>query len=125
MNRLLRRNIHGTFMVFVGFLLSPLSWWNDIVVNIPLAYLFAIPFSLITSSLFMPMMIIGYLGTNILGFIMMHHGSRKLLKKESNKNFKKEMIKMLIISTLYTILILILIITGILKLPWEYFNKHG
>ena len=31
----------GGFLVVAGFLLSPLSWWNDLVINIPLALGFA------------------------------------------------------------------------------------
>ena len=36
-----RRKLGGSVLAFVGFMLSPLSWWNDAFVNIPLALLFA------------------------------------------------------------------------------------
>src|SRR5438105_1453125 len=31
----------GGIMTFIGFMLSPLSWWNDLFVNIPIAWVFA------------------------------------------------------------------------------------
>ena len=37
-----KRKITGGILGVVGFMLSPLSWWNDAVVNLPLALLFAI-----------------------------------------------------------------------------------
>jgi hypothetical protein len=41
---IMNRKIKGGILVTLGFLLSPVSWWNDIFVNIPLAYIFALPF---------------------------------------------------------------------------------
>jgi len=37
---ILRVLLRGTLGV-AGFILSPLSWWNDVIVNFPLAYGFA------------------------------------------------------------------------------------
>ena len=34
----LGRKIKGGVVAMIGFLLSPLSWWNDAFVNIPIAY---------------------------------------------------------------------------------------
>ena len=31
------RKMSGGVMAFIGFMLSPLSWWNDLFVNVPLA----------------------------------------------------------------------------------------
>jgi len=44
--------IKSFFIAVVGFVLSPLSWWNDLFVNIPLAYLFAVPFGFISEKYF-------------------------------------------------------------------------
>ena len=118
------KRIFGGILAVIGFLLSPISWWNDLVVNIPLSYLFAIPFGAINKSLFLPMFIIGYWLTNITGFVMMHQGIKQMtIKKLKKRNIKKELRNMMIVSILYTILILILVLTGILKFPTEYLPK--
>jgi hypothetical protein len=105
----------------IGFLLSPLSWWNDLFINIPLAYLFAIPFWYISKSLFMPMMIIFYWLTNVLGLILMHKGITNI-KSEKNSYTKKEFAKDILFSLAYSLLIIILVYFGILKFPTDYFN---
>ena len=33
-----KRRLSGGIIGFVGFMLSPLSFWNDLYVNVPLAY---------------------------------------------------------------------------------------
>lgn len=105
------------FYVVIGFLLSPLSWWNDLFINIPLAYLFAIPFGLISKSLFFPAMIIGYYITNILGIILMHQGIAQRKKDYEKPNLAKTIIVM----TAYTLLIVLLIYFNIIQFPTEYF----
>jgi len=118
---MIKRKAKGGILVIIGYILSPLSWWNDIFVNIPLAYIFALPFGFISKSLFLPTMIIGYWITNIVGFVLMHSGVVDLTSKEAKKYTKKELIKDVIISIAYTIIIAILVLIGWLKLPSEYF----
>jgi membrane protein implicated in regulation of membrane protease activity len=36
-----KRKVTGGVLAFAGFMLSPLSWWNDLFVNVPLALVFA------------------------------------------------------------------------------------
>ncbi|MGV8151229.1 MAG: hypothetical protein ACP5NV_05885 [Candidatus Woesearchaeota archaeon] len=88
-------------------------------VNIPLAYVFAIPFSLIKKDFFLPAFVIGYLLTNVLGMLLMHHGLRKIF---NTKKKKKQLIKDLLIALLYTALIVALVLLGIIKPPQEYFK---
>lgn len=116
--RTIKKIEHG-FLITVGFLLSPLSWWNDIVINIPLAYLFAIPFSLINKTFFLPAFIVGYLLTNIFGLMLMHRGLKGLfnIKRDS-----KKIIKDIIIALIYTLLIVLLVLLGVIKSPQGYFN---
>lgn len=108
-----------SFLVVFGFILSPLSWWNDLFVNIPLAYVFAIPFSLIKKDFFLPAFVIGYLLTNVLGMLLIHHG---LLKIFNTKKKKKQLIKDLWIALAYTALIVALVLLGIITPPQEYFK---
>jgi hypothetical protein len=110
--------------VTIGFILSPLSWWNDFVINFPISYAIAFPFGVVSEKLFIPMFIIAYWLTNIIGFIMMHHGVKNLFNKDINhKKTKKEFKKVIIISFIYTLFILVLIYLDILKFPEEFMNK--
>ncbi len=118
----MKKILKGGVLATIGFLLSPLSWWNDLLINIPLAYGFASLFGLISKDLFFPMMILGYWITNILGFMLMHHGLKDLSSKETSKYTRKELKKDFILSLLYTVLVVILIKTGVLKFPTDYFN---
>lgn len=96
-----------------GYLLSPLSWWNDLLINIPLAYLFAMPFTFLSRDLFLPAMVLGYWLTNVLGFVLMHWGFSELREKEN----RREMSKDLAISLVYTLLVVILILAGWIQPP--------
>lgn len=108
----------GVILGIIGYILSPLSWWNDLVVNIPLAYGFAGLFGLISEKLFFPAMVIGYWATNVLGLVLMHYGISVAAQKKQGINFKKQ----ILICLAYTILIIVLIRLNILKLPTEYFK---
>ena len=74
----MKRKIKAGILTTIGYILSPLSWWNDLFINIPLAYGFGFLFGLISQKLFLPMMILGYWITNILGVILMHYGIKDL-----------------------------------------------
>jgi hypothetical protein len=116
-----RKQVKGGILTTIGFVLSPLSWWNDLLVNIPLAYIFAIPFGMISKVLFIPMMILGYWITNVVGFMMMHHGLKDLTLKETKKRTQKELVKELIMSSIYTLTVVLFVLMGWIKFPMEYF----
>jgi hypothetical protein len=118
----MKRKFKGGILAKIGFILSPLSWWNDLLVNIPLAYAFAFPFGLVSKDFFFPMMILGYWITNVIGFMLMHHGYHDLISKEKGKYTRKELVKDIIISIIYTIVVVIFIKMGWLKFPLEYFD---
>jgi len=118
----MKNKIKGGALTTIGYILSPLSWWNDILINIPLAYAFAFPFGLISKNLFLPMMILGYWITNVVGFMLIHHGIKDLVSKETSKYTRKELTKDIIISIVYTLIVVVFIKTGWLKFPLEYFQ---
>jgi hypothetical protein len=80
----MNKKITGGFLATLGFLLSPLSWWNDVLLNLPLAYAFGFLFSLLSEKLFLPTMVVGYWLTNILGFILMHRGLIRFFLKTTS-----------------------------------------
>lgn len=127
MTRLKSIHLHqfaGTILAFVGYILSPLSWWNDLVVNFPLSYLLALPFALINKKLFIPAFISAYWMTNIVGLLLMQKGGKKaLFGLKAKSEFKKEIKNTLIWGSLYTILIMVLVLSGILTFPIEFLEK--
>jgi len=95
-----------------GWLLSPLSWWNDLVVNVPLAYLFSLPFSLIDERLYVPAFALGYWLTNVLGFVLLHKGVAGMISKR-----KASLRHDLLVGTAYTIVIVVIASLGWLPSP--------
>ncbi|MFA7286166.1 MAG: hypothetical protein WC052_00690 [Patescibacteria group bacterium] len=116
---IVNQKIRGGILTTIGYILSPLSWWNDLLINIPLAYAFAFPFGLISRDLFLPMMVLGYWITNVVGFILMHHGVKDILSKEEGSYTRKELVKDFAFSLAYTVLVVALVAIGWLKFPLE------
>ena len=118
-NAVKKQHLFNVFLVTIGFILSPLTWWNDLVVNIPLAYLFSIPFSLMHESLFLPSFVIGYWFTNLLGFLLMHWGGESLIRQKKPTFTLKHS---LFISLTYSIIMVFLVLLGWLAPPTEYLH---
>lgn len=109
----LKRIFKGSTLGVIGFILSPVSWWNDLIVNVPLAYAFAWIVTLALSPIFefsragfAIWLGIGYWITNVLGFWMMHLGIKELTQKQGHWKWD------LLISTAYTIAVIILAYYG-------------
>jgi hypothetical protein len=116
-----KRKISGGFLATIGYLLSPLSWWNDAFINIPLALAFAWLVSFFYKPAFTASLIIGYWLTNVLGFVLMHKGARQMLSEKPPK-LRRELWVDVIVSLVYTAVIVILIKLGILKPFSGYFQ---
>lgn len=94
----------------LGYLLSPLCWWNDIIFNLPIAYGFGWLCHLISPSFLIPGTIIGYWISNVIGMLMIQFGAANLMDNQSQtRNVKKELFTGLVSSTLYTLVIVALI----------------
>jgi hypothetical protein len=119
-----KRKLRGGFLAAVGYLLSPLSWWNDMFVNVPLALVFAWIVSAFYKPAFAPSLIIGYWLTNLLGFVLMHKGAQQLLSDKEKTYSRRELLKDLVVSLAYTLLIVVLIKVGVLK-PFEHYLNKG
>ncbi|WP_245521818.1 hypothetical protein [Staphylothermus hellenicus] len=89
--KLLARSI----VFLAGYILSPLSWWNDLFVNIPLAYLLATLIHSLAGIDFPILFSTGYALTNIAGILIM-----KISITGINK---KNMLRDLILTILYSI----------------------
>ncbi len=113
-----RKKIRDGILFTIGYILSPLSFWNDLFVNIPIAYVFGLMFGLISSDLFLAGLIIGYWLSNIAGFILMHFGAKDLISKGETVYTKKNLLKDLLISIGYTFILILLVYLGLLKFPF-------
>src|SRR5437762_2848253 len=114
------RKVSGGILAVVGFMLSPLSWWNDLFVNVPLALAFAWLISLADKKAFEVSLIIGYWLTNIVGLILLHKGAQKLLTEKNKGYSRRDLIRDVAISLLYTGLIVALVKFGVLKPVKDY-----
>ncbi|AVH69392.1 hypothetical protein [Nostoc sp. 'Lobaria pulmonaria (5183) cyanobiont'] len=118
------KKLRGGFFLILGYLLSPLCWWNDLLFNLPIAYGFGYACSLLSPKLLLPCSIIGYWLSNIVGILLMQFGSKDIFQKEPQEhNLKKELFTGLISSTVYTLLIILLIQLKILDSPILFSNS--
>ena len=120
-----KRKITGGIMAVVGFMLSPLSWWNDLFVNVPLALAFTWVVSWFYRPAFEVCLIVGYWLTNVLGFVLMHKGAQKMLTEKERKYSRRDLWRDVGISLAYTGLIVVLVKLGVLKPIAGYFSGNG
>ncbi|QLE57055.1 hypothetical protein [Nostoc sp. TCL26-01] len=112
------KKLRGGFFLVLGYLLSPLCWWNDLLFNLPIAYGFGYLCSLFSPNLFMPCAIVGYWLSNVIGILLMQFGSQDIFQKTSKeRNLKKELFSGLISSTVYTLVIIALVQLQIIDTP--------
>jgi hypothetical protein len=114
----------GGVLATIGFMLSPLSWWNDAFVNIPLALGFAWLVSYLYPPAFTASLILGYWLTNVLGLVLMHRGTRKLLSEKPVADLRQELLVDVIVSLIYTGVIVVLVRQEILKPLTGYFKNE-
>jgi hypothetical protein len=119
-----KRKVTGGVLAVVGFMLSPLSWWNDLFVNVPLALGFAWVVSAVYKPAFTASLVIGYWLTNVAGLILLHKGAQQIVSGVPRPYTRRELLKDLGISLLYTALIVALVKFGILKPVAAYFPGH-
>jgi hypothetical protein len=116
--------LKGGVLGFIGFMLSPLSWWNDAVVNLPLALAFAWVIGWVYRPAFEPAMVLGYWLTNVLGFVLMHKGANQTLRPEASRAYTgRQFTRDLLISLGYTSLIVLLLKFKVLQPLAEYSKR--
>lgn len=121
--KIIFKKIKGGFFLVIGYLLSPLSFWNDLFFNLPIAYAFGYLCSLLSPSLLLPCSIIGYWLSNIVGILMMQAGVIDVLENQpKERNLKKELLMGLVSSMVYTVVIIALIQFKILQAPALFSN---
>lgn len=111
------KKVRGGFLVSLGYMLSPLSWWNDLFFNLPIAYVVGYLISWVQPNWFLPGTIVGYWLSNVLGIVMMQMGVMDVvLSEEQPRNPKRDWLIGLGGSTLYTIVVVVLVYFHILDI---------
>ena len=112
------KKLRGGLFLIIGYLLSPLCWWNDLFFNLPIAYVFGYICSLFSPNLLLPCSIVGYWLSNIAGILLMQVGAIDIFQGQpKERNFKKELLTGLVSSTVDTLIILALSHFKILNIP--------
>lgn len=110
--------LRALVLLAVGWLLSPLCWWNDLVINLPLAWAFARLVQLVQPAWFTPALVLGYWLSNVLGILLMQSAALTVFRHgEEPSDPRREWLTGLGSATLYTLLILLLVRTGLVPTP--------
>lgn len=107
------RALPSLALVGLGWLLSPLCWWNDLLVNLPLALGFARLVSLLNPAWLLPGLVSGYWLSNMAGLLLMQNGALALVPEGRRPQRSRELLWGVLSSSLYT-----LAIVGAAKLGW-------
>jgi hypothetical protein len=117
-----KRKVSGGMLAMIGFMLSPLSWWNDLFVNLPLALVFAWTVSYFYKPAFEECLIVGYWLTNVVGFVLLQKGGERVFSEADKPYSRRTLLRDVGISLLYTGLIVLLLKGGVLKPIQHYFE---
>jgi hypothetical protein len=117
-----KRRVRGGIVSLIGYMLSPLSWWNDLFVNFPLAIAFGWLIGLVYKPAFEMAAVVGYWLTNVAGLVLLHKGSQTALSNEKAQPYsRRNLLKDFLISLAYTGVILILVKAKLVRPVSEYF----
>lgn len=100
-----RRLLYST-SALIGYVLSPLSWWNDLIVNVPLAMIIAGVLNHITGLDMNLLFIVSYWLTNIIGMVMMITGGAGALK---GRVTRRDVLVSIAVSMIYTLAVVVVL----------------
>lgn len=98
---------------FLGWLLSPLTAWNDVFVNMPLAYIASAIFVKIFHTDLVVTLVAAYWFTNILGIGMMIASGQSIFRDKANR--RRELL--IILGTMVAYSLLMVVIGNIVQFP--------
>jgi len=110
--------LRALVLLAIGWLLSPLCWWNDLVINLPLAWAFARLLQLWNPSWYVPGLVIGYWLSNVVGIVLMQSGALAVFQDAAvRRDPRWELLIGLATATGYTLLVALLVHFGLLPTP--------
>ena len=105
-------------LLLLGWLLSPLCWWNDLIVNLPLAWGVAKAAQWLQPGWFSPGLVVGYWLSNLIGFALMQWGALGLLPSaQAPEDRRSGWVVGIATSTLATLAVVVLVQVGWLPSP--------
>jgi len=113
----LLKNLRGGALMSIGYMLSPLSWWNDLFFNLPIALAFGYCVSWLNPQWFIPGTVIGYWLSNVLGIVMMQFGTIDIFLPDEKRNTTRDILLGCGGATLYTVVVAALVYFHILNVP--------
>jgi len=116
----IQKAVRKSLLAAAGYVLSPLSWWYDLYVNFPIAYVMAWITSFLDKKLFFGSLVVFYWSTNIAGLVMLHKGLVPGEVAEKKNRLRAVIVQDILISIIYTAVIMLFMHYGILKMPQEY-----
>lgn len=120
----LLKKFRGGALVGVGYMLSPLSWWNDVFFNLPIALVFGYGVTWIQPNWFVPATIAGYWLSNVLGIVMMQFGAVEMFWTDDKPARPRDLLMGLGGSTLYTAIVAALVYWHVIDLPDFLLDLH-
>lgn len=111
------RKLRGGAIASLGYLLSPLSWWNDIFFNLPIALVFGYGIAWFNPDWFLSGTLLGYWLSNVIGIVMLQFGAMDLWIDPTQRNITRDLLLGLGGSTIYTIVAALLVYLHLLELP--------
>jgi len=100
-------------LFFIGWTLSPFTFWNDVFVNIPISYLAASLLANFIRARFVLLVLICYWASNILGLAMMYAAGKGIMAE--GRGIFKEVLKLVLTMAAYSAALVILNYMGILR----------
>lgn len=108
----MRQLVRNT-VFFLGWLLSPLTFWNDAFINIPISYTLASLLIKIVHVDFLTLVLIFYWITNGIGLCMMYLAGKDMVRHKAG--LIKQVFSLIITTTIYSLIIIALCKIGFLK----------
>ncbi|MFA6320546.1 MAG: hypothetical protein WCY36_01675 [Candidatus Omnitrophota bacterium] len=110
---MIKKDFIGRLVFFIGWLLSPLTFWNDAFVNIPISYIAAAFLFRFIHTDFLFIVLICYWLSNILGLVLMVIAGKSIFA--SGRGVLKEIVILVATMLIYSTVLLGLEKVGILK----------
>ena len=105
-------------MLAIGWLLSPLCWWNDLVINLPLAYGVGLLVQQLRPEWFAAGLIAGYWLSNVVGIVLMQTSAMEVFQEPGEPpTLKRELLWGLLTSSAYTLVVFALVHFGVIHTP--------
>lgn len=105
------RRLFWAALGVVGFVLSPISWWNDPFVNLPLAWAAGCLLEKLRDGSFLVGFLAAYWATNLAGLILLYLAGKKA---SGRAVVRMDIYLSAIVSILYTLIAFLLIKWGLI-----------